>query len=102
MVDQSELSSARRALECLRLELESDLKTLHAAVASGKAPLELVAQLEDDLARVEAAFQRLHTGRYGYCTGCGNEIELNRLRADPTSALCTDCSRRVQRCAGHP
>lgn len=101
-MDRSELNSARHALELLRQELQSDLRVLRQSSGSAGtagAENELAAQIKCDLARVEAAFQRLHTGRYGYCSGCGSEIELNRLRADPTTDLCTDCNRRIQRCA---
>ena len=99
-MDRSELKSARHALELLRQELQADLRVLrraNGAAGAGGVDGESVMQIERELARVDAAFQRLHTGRYGYCSGCGEEIELNRLRADPTTDLCTDCNRRIQR-----
>jgi DnaK suppressor protein len=104
-VKRSDINSVRQALERLREALEADLRVLRPTTACGTVPtetnLELVAQIESDLARVDAAFQRLQTGLYGYCVGCGDEIELNRLRADPAATLCLGCSRRVQRRASH-
>jgi len=34
--------------------------------------------------RIEAAFSRMKDGKYGYCTGCGEDIPLERLELDPT------------------
>ncbi|KEA62060.1 hypothetical protein ADIMK_3721 [Marinobacterium lacunae] len=58
---------------------------------------ELVYQIQRDLQRVDAALERIDTGLYGYCVGCGEEIEMNQLRADPSTSFCLSCNSRVNR-----
>ena len=43
------------------------------------------------LDEVIAAIQRLDTGAYGVCLGCGARIEPARLRAVPEAAQCVEC-----------
>ncbi|HPF24392.1 MAG: hypothetical protein R3C08_10455 [Hyphomonas sp.] len=43
------------------------------------------------LARIEAALDRMETGRYGFCLACAGQIGLNRLEADPAEAVCETC-----------
>jgi RNA polymerase-binding transcription factor DksA len=45
-----------------------------------------------DLARIEAALERLDAGSYGYCQGCGSAIGVTRLDGDPAAALCLACA----------
>lgn len=45
-----------------------------------------------DIARIEAALQRLETGDYGYCTTCGESIAAERLAVDPAATLCLNCA----------
>ena len=33
---------------------------------------------------------------YGYCLSCGETINENRLRVDPTATLCIDCANRAE------
>jgi RNA polymerase-binding transcription factor len=41
------------------------------------------------LRQVAAALQRMADGDYGRCVDCGNEIEIERLRAVPWAFRCT-------------
>lgn len=104
-MNRSDLNNLRRALDRLRAELDADLRAIRPAVDSGNtarnAADELCLQVEHDLQRVDAAIERIDTGLYGYCVGCGEEIELNQLRADPATSFCLACSSRVQRRASH-
>lgn len=50
-----------------------------------------------ELKRIEAAFQRMDEGEYGYCVSCGEPIALKRLEADPTTPLCIDCAEEAGR-----
>ena len=45
------------------------------------------------LARVEAALERIASGGYGYCLECGEELSIDVLEDDPTSAICKKCSK---------
>jgi DnaK suppressor protein len=49
-------------------------------------------RLDDRLNAIEAALHRLEEGTYGRCEGCGQEISLERLEADPAARLCADCA----------
>jgi DnaK suppressor protein len=44
-----------------------------------------------ELEQVLAARCRLHDGSFGDCLNCGNAIDIRRLRALPSAALCTAC-----------
>lgn len=51
----------------------------------------IAARRKQQLVRIEAAFERLEEGDYGYCLGCGEEIAEKRLELDPTIPTCTGC-----------
>lgn len=42
--------------------------------------------------RIDAAFERMKEGEYGYCTNCGEVIPIKRLELDPTVATCVTCA----------
>jgi DnaK suppressor protein len=48
-------------------------------------------------AAIDAALQRLETGRYGMCERCGQPIGEERLAARPTAVTCIHCAARAQR-----
>jgi DnaK suppressor protein len=48
------------------------------------------AELEDRLAAIERAEQRVDAGRYGYSVRSGQPIPDERLEADPTAELTID------------
>jgi DnaK suppressor protein len=41
--------------------------------------------------KIDEALSNLDTGDYGFCEGCGVEINIRRLEARPTAVLCIDC-----------
>ena len=47
-----------------------------------------------ELARVDAALERLAAGDYGWCVACGEPIPEARLDLDPAVALCVACAER--------
>ena len=49
--------------------------------------LSVTSDLESKLAKVEAALKRIEDGTYGKCVG-GDEIEEDRLRAEPSAETC--------------
>lgn len=104
-MNRIDLNKLRRSLEQLYAELDADLAAIRPAMDSGNLARdlgdELCRQIEDDLERVNAALERMETGLYGYCVGCGEEIELNQLRADPAISFCLSCHNRVHRRASH-
>jgi len=50
--------------------------------------LGILAQIESELADVEAALERLESGTYGICEACSGPIEDSRLEALPAGRLC--------------
>ena len=46
---------------------------------------------EERLAEINAALQRMDSGKYGICEECGDPIGIKRLEACPQATLCIDC-----------
>jgi RNA polymerase-binding transcription factor len=57
--------------------------------------IELERRREVELARIDAALERLSGGEYGFCVTCGQAIEPKRLELDPSTPLCLGCARRA-------
>ena len=51
----------------------------------------------EQLTAIDAALQRLETGRYGMCERCGQPIGEERLAARPTAVTCIRCAAQAQR-----
>ena len=45
-----------------------------------------------EIQRIDSALQRIDEGEFGYCVSCGVNIELKRLKNDPTTPTCFDCA----------
>ena len=52
---------------------------------------------EHVLSGIEAALQRIETGTFGSCVGCGMQIGEERLEALPYATRCIDCQRLAER-----
>jgi DnaK suppressor protein len=48
------------------------------------------------LAEIDAAEDRLSTGTFGVCEGCGQRIPFSRLRALPVARLCRPCEETAE------
>jgi len=57
--------------------------------------VEVERRRELELARVEAALERLADGSWGECLTCGEPIEARRLVFDPSTPLCLGCAQRA-------
>ena len=62
----------------------------------------LLEQIDDELAEIEAAFQRLDRGTYGSCQACGRPIGDARLEAIPATRFCIEDQSKAEREAGYP
>jgi len=51
---------------------------------------DIIAQLKDDLSKIDAALERIEKGTYGVCTVGGEEISESRLEAIPWAETCVD------------
>lgn len=45
----------------------------------------------DELRAIDSALERMSAGSYGTCIECGGEIDVERLRRQPTALRCFDC-----------
>lgn len=52
------------------------------------------------LAQVDQALTRIEMGTYGYCEETGDQIDLNRLEAQPTATLSFAAQQRRERSSG--
>ena len=50
-----------------------------------------------ELARIEYALERMRSGQYGICEGCGSNIPMARLNALPYATYCIKCQREAER-----
>jgi DnaK suppressor protein len=64
---------------------------------NARADIERMGEREAGLAKkIEAALRRITAGDNGVCVDCGNEIELERLRAIPWTDRCVDDAERAE------
>ena len=50
--------------------------------------------LEIKLRDVNSALEKIKNGTYGTCENCGQEIEKDRLLANPEARLCLKCNEK--------
>jgi len=50
-----------------------------------------------ELARIDAALERMQAGQYGICRTCREPIELKRLEAVPLALECAECAGAAKR-----
>jgi DnaK suppressor protein len=97
----------RTQLDARKAELSERIARIKADIARGldADSKEQATQLEntevldalaneatDELAKVNAALQRMQNGTYGTCTACGKIIDSRRLAVRPYSSKCIGCA----------
>jgi len=66
-----------------------------ATIAFERAQLAaLLSQSQRRLVEVEAALERVGSGRYSWCQACGHAIGAERLAARPAAGTCISCAGR--------
>ena len=73
--------------QVFRPQLLERRQKLGAAIAGLEEKTDLLHLLEE----VDAALRRLDDGSYGLCDGCHEQVEQERLLADPVIRFCLDC-----------
>ena len=63
------------------------------AIQVQEMALEQERRRELELLRINAALQRLEEGEFGFCSRCGEQIEIKRLEISPSNPLCLDCAQ---------
>lgn len=46
--------------------------------------------------QIVQALKRIKEGKFGICEGCGWDIEINRLKVQPTATLCIICMKESE------
>jgi RNA polymerase-binding protein DksA len=107
-LEQVDLNSIRETLLQEKSELEKRIDAIHShardpleadsaeqAAQLGNVAVKLALESEalEEVAEINAALQRIETGRYGVCRGCGDAIGKDRLKARPWSSECLDCAQ---------
>ena len=66
-----------------------------ATIAFERAQIEtLIEQARVHLEEIDDALERMRTGNYGICDGCGQPIAAGRLEARPFTTTCISCASR--------
>jgi len=76
---------------------EDDLVDVATETFEREKELAIESNVQGMLKMVEEALQRVRSGTYGICVGCGKPIDSNRLRAIPYTRLCIKCKEREER-----
>jgi len=109
--EQTDLQRIRRDLErerrqLLKLKVEDDDQPIrdeeenpdNTVMARDYQMLEVEARLDlinsQRVERINQALERLDNGTYGVCQECGRTIRPERLQANPSADLCSDCQAR--------
>jgi DnaK suppressor protein len=48
------------------------------------------------IAKIREALERIENGTFGICEECGDDIDLERLKARPVTTLCIECKRKQE------
>jgi RNA polymerase-binding protein DksA len=59
--------------------------------------LSLKMEWENEIDRINQALERMEKGNYGICVECGNLIEIERLKIEPTAQICMTCVKKKNR-----
>ena len=84
-----------------RRPLESDSKERAVQLENREVVDALGNEARDELEQISAALQRLDSGEFGTCAGCGDEISEQRLRAFPQADRCVECASLDEERARH-
>lgn len=74
--------------------LDADFEDRVAFVQSDEVLEALDADGRAEVVAIRAALDRLDSGTYGACAGCGAEIPAARLAVVPETSLCVACATR--------
>ncbi len=72
--------------------VDAALDSAHDEISSQLAEVE-----SRELAQIETALERMRSGQYGICEGCGCSIPMARLNALPYATLCIKCQREAEK-----
>ena len=97
LAEREALAAARAGTAGDRAPVELDQQSVGRLSRMDAMQMQAMAKAQETRRRargtlIEAALRRLGEGEYGYCTRCGEDIPLARLKIDPASPRCVDCA----------
>lgn len=66
-------------------------------VAEAERIVTVSGDLQQILAQINAALERMNEGQYGACQRCGKPIGAERIEAFPYVAYCIECQSEIER-----
>ncbi len=48
------------------------------------------------IGKIREALERIENGTFGICEECGDDIDIERLKARPVTTLCIECKRKQE------
>jgi len=94
---RAELAAADAATEGWRGAVELDQQSVGRLSRMDAMQQQAMAEAEarrrqGDIARIDAALQRIDSGEFGWCLRCGEPIARRRLDVDPAASACIACA----------
>ncbi|HEX6208331.1 MAG TPA: TraR/DksA C4-type zinc finger protein [Actinomycetota bacterium] len=100
MIEGEELDEAQRASLSTPSAVEDHPADVATETFERAKDLSIVEQLEDRLADVDRALERIEDGSYGVCEACGKPIVRERLAAIPAARFCVEDQARLEASGG--
>ena len=85
------LAEDRFLQDCRRQLIKLHQTLMQELIEAGGKEVRQAALLVE-LRACDEALKRIDIGSFGRCQRCGEAIELNRLKAEPTVTLCLSCN----------
>lgn len=85
-------SRLERITANVRRSLDSDSEERAKQLEDSEVVDALGNEARDELKRIAIALDRMKSGEFGLCTGCGEQIALQRIQAYPYATACIDCA----------
>lgn len=63
------------------------------AMQAREMAVETERRRQEKLKAIEAALKRIESGDFGDCRGCDEQIDIRRLRFDPSARYCIRCAQ---------
>jgi DnaK suppressor protein len=79
------------------IDVSGDEVDFIAARVLATAAASLAARDKQNLARIEAALERIEDGTFGECGECGEDISEKRLTINPCFITCIGCAEHLER-----
>ncbi len=96
---QDKLVALRKpALEASEIQVQQTADPIDDAQSQclRELALQVMASGWETTRAVESALERIGTGEYGWCEGCGESIKARRLQAVPWATRCVACQEETE------